>query len=311
MALEEAARRLSASESKRRIHMVWCGWFTSDKNKKLFTEGAKALAPNISVHHVDGRSPSAREHIWHAADIFLALVDNIQETFGLVPLEAMVAGVPVVVSDWDGFRETVQHGIHGYRVPTAMPPPGTGMRAAWRYECYSLGYQDYLQSATQTVHVDIAAAADALESLIGSRDLRRRMGKAARAYVATHYDWQKIIPQYQDLWTELDARRAKDKVIGKGDAVPRALDPHTLFQSYPTRTLSESDKLDWGPWPDVPRGLMDFPSALKVPDATVNLSEADTVGDLLDQTGLEDQSRWLHPARVLRWAGRFKKPRKL
>ena len=33
----------------------------------------------------------------------------------------MAAGVPVVVSDWDGYRYTVNDGVEGFRVPTLSP----------------------------------------------------------------------------------------------------------------------------------------------------------------------------------------------
>ena len=52
---------------------------------------------------------------------FLSLVDNPQETFGLAPVEAMAAGVPVVVSDWDGYRYTVSDGVEGFLIPTLAP----------------------------------------------------------------------------------------------------------------------------------------------------------------------------------------------
>ena len=42
----------------------------------------------------------------------------MQETFGLTPIEAMACGVPQVVADWDGYRETVVEGETGFRVPT-------------------------------------------------------------------------------------------------------------------------------------------------------------------------------------------------
>ena len=66
-------------------------------------------------------------------DIFCSLSDNIQETFGITPIEAMSAGLPVVVSDWDGYRDTVRDGIDGFRVPTQMPPPGYGDELALRH----------------------------------------------------------------------------------------------------------------------------------------------------------------------------------
>ena len=45
------------------------------------------------------------------ADVFVSPSDNIQETFGLSVIEAMASGLPVIVSDWDGYRDTVVDGV--------------------------------------------------------------------------------------------------------------------------------------------------------------------------------------------------------
>lgn len=50
-----------------------------------------------------------------AADVFLHC--SITETFGLVVLESMASGVPVVARDEGGPSETVKHGRSGYLVP--------------------------------------------------------------------------------------------------------------------------------------------------------------------------------------------------
>jgi glycosyltransferase involved in cell wall biosynthesis len=305
MALEEASRRTG-----KKVHMVWCGWFTSEQNKALFSAAASSLAPSVSAHHVNGRSMTMRENVWHASDIFIALVDNIQETFGLVPVEAMAAGLPVVVTDWDGFRETVEQGETGFKVPTRMAPPGTGKAAAWRYECYSMGYQDYLQSTTQTIHLDVPAAADGLAALMADPELRRKMGEAGRAHVAAKYDWMQIIPAYQDLWEELAARREADAEIAEGNTVPRALDPQTLFAAYPTRIMKETDRIDWHPMPNVPGPLASFPASLGLSDAVQQIKTVKTVGSLLKQMPQENDQAWLHAARAVRWAANPRKPGK-
>ena len=73
---------------------------------------------------VEGRNATARDQAWAAADIFVSLSDNIQETFGLTPIEAMAAGLPVVVTDWNGYQATrFAHGVDGY------PRPHLGTRA--------------------------------------------------------------------------------------------------------------------------------------------------------------------------------------
>jgi glycosyltransferase involved in cell wall biosynthesis len=48
--------------------------------------------------------------LYAAADIFVSPIDNFQETFGIAVVEAMAAGLPVVASDFDGYRDLVEEG---------------------------------------------------------------------------------------------------------------------------------------------------------------------------------------------------------
>jgi phosphatidylinositol alpha-mannosyltransferase len=55
-----------------------------------------------------------------AADVFVTAAVG-QESFGLVLVEAMAAGVPVVASDIPGYREVARHGVDALLVPPADP----------------------------------------------------------------------------------------------------------------------------------------------------------------------------------------------
>ena len=87
----------------------------------------------MRLHLVDGRDPVVRKQAWSAADFFTSLSDNIQETFGLTPVEAMAAGLPIVITDWNGYRDTLEDGIQGIAIPTVSPPSGSGEDIAAKY----------------------------------------------------------------------------------------------------------------------------------------------------------------------------------
>ena len=135
LALERAARMTGKS-----ITVILAGWFANEPIEKIFHDDAARYCPSVRVEFLDGRKPDIRYSIWQAADIFLSLSDNLQESFGLTPVEAMAASLPVVVSDWDGYRDTVRDGVDGFRIACASPAPGLGGDLAARFE---LGYDDY------------------------------------------------------------------------------------------------------------------------------------------------------------------------
>jgi hypothetical protein len=164
----------------------------------------------------------------------------VQETFGLTPIEAMAAGLPCVVTDWDGYRDTVRDGVDGFRIATYAPRAGLGRDLAYHHANDWISYDTYISTAAQMTAVDLAAATEALCALIVNPDLRRRMGEAGRARAREVFDWSVIIPQYQALWAELAARRTASSDLGvRPDIVdnPRRLDPFQMFASYPTEAI--------------------------------------------------------------------------
>jgi starch synthase len=235
--LEHAARR-----SSKRLHLFMTGWFHKGQEEAM-KAGAAKLAPSVAVHWLDGREPRVRRGIWFAADIFCSLPDNYQETFGLTPIEAMAAGLPVVVSDWDGYRDTVRDGTDGIRIPTLTPPAGVGWEIALRHHLRLDPYERYCGMSAQSVTVDAEAAANAFVALIEDENMRHKMGEAGRQRALDTYDWRHIIRAYQELWADLaDRRRSASEVApAKPDAPVNPLrdDPFRLFHTYGTVTFDE------------------------------------------------------------------------
>jgi len=257
LALERAAQRTG-----KRLHLIQAGWFANDFIENAFRDGARDFCPSVTAHFLDARKPELRFAIWRAADIFTSLSDNIQETFGLTPIEAMAAGLPSVVSDWDGYRDTVQHGEHGFRVPTFAPPPGQGADLA---DAHAIGidtYDRYCGYASQFIAIDIDATVEAYTALIGNPNLRARMGEAARKAAQATFDWRHIVARYQELWAELAERRAAavESAPAHGPIYwPARADPYTMFADYPTERLSPLHRLEPGDFAGGLAAIVDHP----------------------------------------------------
>ena len=234
LALQKAAERRG-----RKLHLLLTGWIEGDGSRPAFTDAATQACPDVKVHLLDGQNAETRAKAWSAADIFTLPVDNIQETFGLAPVEAMAAGLPVVVTDWDGFRDTVEDGVTGFRIRTLMG--GNGNPIATRYQMGADDYNAYLRGTSQGIAMDIGAAADAYYRLAEDGNLRRQMAEAARLRARRMYDWSAIIPQYLALWQEQARIRAKATefapLIPGRQPAPTRPDPFILFADYPTNRL--------------------------------------------------------------------------
>src|SRR3972149_2765009 len=132
-----------------------------------------------------GRAPEdAKAPYFASADIFCAPATG-QESFGIVLLEAMAAGVPIVASDIHGYKNVVQRGVQGLLVEPRN-------------------------------HRALAAA---LYGLAPAADLRHRMGEAGRAR-APEYSWDRVTEQIVEFYL---TSRERALAAGMGEArQPRA-----------------------------------------------------------------------------------------
>jgi len=99
----------------------------------------------------------------------LLLLPSEQESFGLVALEAMSCGVPVVGSRVGGLPEVVLHGETGYLFPVG----------------------------------EIREMADASVRLLSSPEEHGRMSEGSRKRAREHFEASTIIPQYERLYQSL------------------------------------------------------------------------------------------------------------
>jgi glycosyltransferase involved in cell wall biosynthesis len=234
------ALEAAAKASGKSIVLVECGWHANDFIAKAYADAASLACPSVRVVTLDGRKTEDRHTAWAAADVFCSLADNIQETFGITPIEAMAAGLPVVVSDWDGYKDTVRDGIDGFRIATAMPQSGLGADLAYRHALEIDTYDMYCGHSSSLVSVDVTAASEAFTRLFTSAELRQQMGAAGRQRAVEVYDWRHIIAQYEALWAQLsEIRLAQAQTLtAVTHPWPARMDPFHAFASYPTQILS-------------------------------------------------------------------------
>lgn len=236
--LERAARATG-----RKLVLIHAGKFATPPIEQAYRTAVAQWAPSVRALFVDGGDAQAFASTWRAADFFISLSDNIQETFGITPVEAMASGLPVLVSDWDGYKDTVREGVDGFRVPTWAPPPGGGAQMAQDFETGANNHDHFLSRTSTATSIEPGPLLERLIALIENPDLRRRMGEAGRERVRREFDWAGVYARYEALWTELGAireRAAGDpalRLAAAPTAAPTRRDPFTAFAHYPTRHL--------------------------------------------------------------------------
>ena len=121
---------------------------------------------NDLVTFLGKRSQDTLPYYYSASEA--VVVPSQYESFGMVALEAMACGTPVVASQVGGLAFLVQDGVTGFTVPTSDP----------------------------------ASLAERLTALINNPELRQRMGGEAASF-AKEYSWEVIAKQIVELYQEV------------------------------------------------------------------------------------------------------------
>lgn len=283
LALMGAALQLAAERSDQDLV-----WLVGHEGKPPSIAGALRTAwPRVAVKPVALKGEDARRSLFAAADLYLDLATGPATAPERGPLEALAAGLPLVVCDWGGARELVRHGLDGFRVRTLAPRAGLGRDLAFQHAAGMLGDAALHAAAGRMTAVDLNDAAGALARLVLDSDLRRRMAQAARAHAVAAFDWPVVLSRYRDLWAEQTARRQAALRDGAPPAAadPRHPDPFALFSAFATAALSPASQIALTPgmsWPEAHNRLAaDAPGG-----ALPTLEEAERVFQSLAAAGV-------------------------
>ena len=194
---------------------------------------ATSMGISDRVHIMPNISTLTKRLLLWASDIFVSPADSVQESFGVAILEAMAAHLPVVASDWGGYRDIVQHEVTGFLVPTLWSDYLDYVSAT-----AELGVFDaYHEAMSQGVVVDEDAFTANVKILVDSPTLRTRMGVAAAKRVESEFSWRAIVPQYEQLWAELHGLAQGAGARGQEVRFPY----WRAFSHYPSAILKGED----------------------------------------------------------------------
>lgn len=178
-----------------------------------------------------------RAELYSAADVFTSPIDNLQETFGLTPIEAMACGIPQVVSDWDGYKDTVQDGITGFRIPVYWTDCLSDLAAA---DCFpldrNLRRMLYQYLSVRSTALDCRIYQKRLQRLIDDPVLRASMAAASRNRAVRYYDLRNTVSRAEKVWSDLIKIADDDQsTFGRMPMINYCHD----FSAYPTKVLDD------------------------------------------------------------------------
>ncbi|WP_031484508.1 glycosyltransferase family 4 protein [Maridesulfovibrio frigidus] len=230
--LRAMQRVFSAGIAREDVRVILAGWMDDGDD---FPNTLKELSRNMGLELSIFARPTDHQKIdlYRGSDIFVSISDNPQETFGLTILEAGAMGLPIVASDYDGYKDLVVHNETGLLIETigAAETPVVDLMAPL---CFDNQY--HLLLAQQTA-VSTPKLAKGLETLIKDRERRESMGKSGAERVRDKFTWQEVIRQHIALWEELSTTPVETE--GLADILhPAQVRFGELFSHYPTSAIS-------------------------------------------------------------------------
>ena len=133
--------------------------------KSVILAGSIPQDNNIIIKYIEYPHPNLIS-IYLSSDIFI--LPSLLESFGLVIVEAMVAGLPIIVTDIPGGRDIIKNGFNGLIVPASNPE----------------------------------AIANKTIELLENDSLRQMLSQNAKAN-SENYDWEIITKKYLKIYKNL------------------------------------------------------------------------------------------------------------
>ena len=182
--LLKAFRLVRKSGAEGRLLVVGSGPQEREARRYVMTRGLQ------NVEFLGRVSDAEKAQLFKTADIFVSPATG-RESFGIVLLEAMAAGTPIVCSDIHGYKGVVQRGRQAILVPPR----------------------------------DAKALAAGISELLEHPEMRRRMG-AAGLERAQQFSWEHVTAKVEDYYGFVIRRLAAQGQLPKGFGAEVPPAPH-------------------------------------------------------------------------------------
>lgn len=163
---------LSLTSREHPVHLAIIGGEPDVDQQDMSAEMARLqtmcddLCMGSTVVFLGKRAQDTLPYYYSASEVLV--MPSLYESFGMVALEAMASGIPVIASEVGGLGYLVQDGVTGYTVPDSDP----------------------------------AALCEKLASLLGNHELRIALGQKAAEY-AKEYAWEKVAAAVMKVYAEV------------------------------------------------------------------------------------------------------------
>ena len=141
--------------------------------KTKYQELAKTFGMDQRTHFLGWVAHHDLPAVYAASDV-VVLPSQLQESFGMVLIEAMACGKPVIASDLPGVRTVVRNGETGW-----LCQPGNSDDLVDKIRC-----------------------------ALGDSERQHTMGARGRAHVEAHYAWPKVIDRLEAVYASALSGRA-------------------------------------------------------------------------------------------------------
>lgn len=118
--------------------------------------------------------PSSEIHTWYRIADVVVTPSIVQEAFGLVNVEAMASGIPVVASEVGGIPEVVKHQHNGILVP---------------------------------IYNHVEGLANALYEILTNEKWAKQLGRNGREYVEENFTWEKVANRLYEYYVSPKKKR--------------------------------------------------------------------------------------------------------